>query len=336
MTQQQRDIDQGATKDTRLSDATREFRDHVITGLRSSPKFISSRYFYDAEGDRLFQKIMACEDYYVTRAEDEILREQVAEVLQALSGGRSRFDLIELGAGDGAKTKHLLRHALQQGTRLRYRPTDISAHALQELESSLKKELPELQVKGEQGEYFEVIGRSFVERGTPTAVMLLGSNIGNLPHERAVVLLKGMADQLGPDDRFLVGFDRKKDPAVILRAYNDREGHTREFNLNLLRRMNRELGTDFHLDRFIHAPIYDPGSGQAKSFLVSTREQEVQLPGEEAPFHFAPWEAIQTEMSQKYDEAMIAALAEGAGLRVAARFTDSKELFTDVMFARKG
>lgn len=333
---EQRNTGKEVAANAHVSETTREFREHVIGGLRSSPKRISSRYFYDAEGDRLFQQIMACEDYYVTRAEDEILREQADAVLRALTNGRDGVDLIELGAGDGAKTKHLLRHTLQQGRLLRYRPTDISIHALQELERALKKEMPALQVHGEQGEYFEVIQRDLVERGTPSAVMLLGSNIGNLPHDRAVVLLKGVADQLGPDDRFLVGFDRKKNPAVILRAYNDREGHTREFNLNLLRRMNRELGTDFQVERFIHVPIYDPGSGQAKSFLVSTCEQEVHLPGEGTPFHFAPWEAIQTEMSQKYDEAMIMALAEGAGLRIAARFTDSKELFTDVVFARKG
>lgn len=333
---QQRDTGRTKAKAPPVADRVEVFRQHVITGLRAPYKWISSRYFYDAEGDRLFQKIMASADYYVTRAEDEILREQAAAVLLALGAGHHGFDLIELGAGDGAKTKHLLRHAMQEGRALRYRPTDISTHALKELERALKQEMPALQVHGEQGEYFEVIKRNFVERGTPSAVMLLGSNIGNLPHDRAVVLLRGVADQLGPDDRFLVGFDRKKDPAVILRAYNDREGHTRAFNLNLLRRMNRELGTDFQVERFIHAPIYDPGSGQAKSFLVSICEQEVHLPGEETPFHFAPWEAIQTEMSQKYDEAMIVVLAEGAGLRIAARFTDGKELFTDVVFARKG
>lgn len=332
---QQGDIGTAGTRDLSPEGEVARFREHVISGLGASPKRLSSRYFYDAEGDRLFQKIMACEDYYVTRAEDEVLREQAPDVLQALSGGRNGLDLVELGAGDGAKTKHLLRRALQEGRTLRYRPTDISAHALHGLELALGMEMPALAVRGEQGEYFEVIRRGFVEHGIPTAVMLLGSNIGNLPHGRAQVLLKGVADQLGAGDRFLVGFDRKKDPAVILRAYNDREGHTRAFNLNLLRRMNRELGMDFNLERFIHAPVYDPGSGQAKSFLVSTCQQEVHLPGQGEPFRFRAWEAVQTEMSQKYDDAMIGALAQGAGLRIVARFTDSRGLFSDVVFARR-
>ncbi|MCO6481594.1 MAG: L-histidine N(alpha)-methyltransferase [Flavobacteriales bacterium] len=332
---QQGDIGTAGTRDLSLEREATRFREDVISGLGTSPKRLSSRYFYDAEGDRLFQKIMACEDYYVTRAEDEVLREQAPDVLQALSGGRNGLDLVELGAGDGAKTKHLLRRALQEGRTLRYRPTDISAHALRGLELALGREMPALAVCGEQGEYFELIRRGFVERGTPTAVMLLGSNIGNLPHERARVLLKGVADQMAPDDRFLVGFDRKKDPAMILRAYNDREGHTRAFNLNLLHRMNRELGMDFNPERFIHAPVYDPGSGQAKSFLVSTCQQEVHLPGQGEPFRFRAWEAVQTEMSQKYDDAMIGALAQDAGLRIAARFTDGRGLFSDVVFARR-
>lgn len=314
--------------------ATERFRRDAIDGLRAAPKRIASRYFYDAEGDCLFQKIMTCADYYVTRAEDEVLRARADEILDALTNGRKEFDLIELGAGDGTKTKHLLRRALQIGMVPRYRPVDISNHALQELERSLKNELPFLSVDGEQGEYFEWTGREFMRRDRVNVVLLLGSNIGNLPHERAVVLLRGVADQMGPADRFLVGFDRKKDPAVVLRAYDDRDGYTRAFNLNLLHRMNRELGTDFRIDRFLHAPIYDPCSGQAKSFLVSVCAQTVRMAGVQDPFHFRAWETIETEISQKYDDAMIEALAAGAGLRIAARFTDRKNWFSDVVFAR--
>ncbi|MEZ4806138.1 MAG: L-histidine N(alpha)-methyltransferase [Flavobacteriales bacterium] len=314
-------------------EATAAFRRDVIEGLTQVPKRIGSRYFYDAEGDRLFQAIMASPDYYVTRAEEEILRDQTDAVLEALVNGHARFSLFELGAGDGTKTKHLLRRALDQGRDPLYRPIDISEHVLDELGTALKKELPTLRFQAEQGEYFEAIRRTFTDPGEAKAVIFLGSNIGNLTRERAIELLKGVGDHLGPNDRFLVGFDRKKDPAIILRAYNDRAGITRDFNLNLLRRMNRELGTDFDLDGFVHAPVYCPATGRALSYIVSTRDQVVHMPGVDAPIAFKAWEALHTEISQKYDRTMIEDLAHHAGLRITATFTDDKGYFTDVVFA---
>lgn len=313
--------------------ATEEFRAHVLEGLAGMPKRISSRYFYDAEGDRLFQLIMASPDYYVTRAEDEILREQTGAVLHALVNGHGKFSLFELGAGDGAKTRHLLRHALEQGRDPLYRPIDISRNVLDQLERRLKKELPTLRFQAEQGEYFEAIERGFTDPSEPKAVLFLGSNIGNLDGDRAVALLKGVAEYLGPNDRFLVGFDRKKDPATIRRAYNDRQGHTSAFNLNLLHRINTELGADFKVDKFIHTPEYDPCSGRALSYIVSTCDQEVHIPGAERAFHFKAWEALHTEISQKYDAAMIGDLAKHSGLYITEHFTDGKGHFTDVVFA---
>lgn len=313
--------------------STDDFRTHVLAGLTGTPKKLSSRFFYDAEGDRLFQRIMASEDYYVTRAEDEILREQTDDVLQALANGHKQFSLFELGAGDGAKTRHLLRRALEQGRDPLYRPIDISQNVLEQLGRRLKKELPALRYHAEQGEYFEAIKRGFSDPSEPKAVLFLGSNIGNLDRERAIALLKGVAQYLGPNDRFLVGFDRKKDPATIRQAYNDREGHTSAFNLNLLHRINRELGADFNVEKFIHTPVYDPCTGRALSYIVSTCDQEVHIPGADKPVHFKAWEALHTEISQKYDDAMIEDLATHAGLRITERFTDSKGYFTDVVFA---
>ena len=319
--------------DTTTDTATEQFRTHVIRGLQLKEKKISSRYFYDDEGNRLFQKIMASPDYYVPRAEEEILRDQTDAVLAALINGHEQFSLFELGAGDGTKTKHLLRAALDKGKQPTYLPIDISEHVLEELGDALKEEFPTLQYEPMQGEYFDAIKRGFSDRPGPKAVLFLGSNIGNLDRKQAIALLKGVSEHLGPNDRFLVGFDRKKDPATILRAYNDREGHTREFNLNLLRRMNTELGADFNVDRFIHAPVYDPLSGRALSYIVSTTEQTVIIPGADGPIHFEAWEALHTEISQKYDKPMIDDLAAHAGLRRTATFTDSKEYFRCVVFA---
>lgn len=314
-------------------DGTEQFRHDVIKGLGQEQKAIRSRYFYDAEGDRIFQRIMASPDYYVTRAEEEIFRERAGELLGALVGERKNFELLELGAGDGTKTKHLLRQALDEEREPVYRPVDISAHVLDELGASLHKEMPTLQFKPLVAEYFQALQELPRIQEHPKAVLFLGSNIGNLDRTRAVNLLAGIAKHMGPMDRLLVGFDLKKDPATVLRAYNDSEGHTRAFNLNLLRRINRELGADFDLKHYIHAPVYDPATGRALSYIVSTRDQVVRIPGAAYPIHFRKWEALHTEISQKYDLPMIEDLAHAAGLSITATFTDSKGHFSDVVFA---
>lgn len=313
--------------------AVDEFRSHVIQGLNSEPKRIASRYFYDAEGDLIFQRIMAAPEYYLTRAEEEILREQTEAVLQALCGSSRSFDLVELGAGDGTKTKHLLRKALATGRKPVYRPIDISPHVLEQLGTALRQELPELRFEPIVAEYFQALKQLSSEKEQPKAILFLGSNIGNLDRTRAIAMLRGIAEELSASDRLMIGFDLKKDPDTIRSAYNDKGGHTRDFNLNLLKRMNRELGCDADPSKFMHAPMYDPADGCAKSYLLSTCDQVLHLPGADAPIALRKWEAIHTEISQKYDPHMIQDLAESAGLRITAEFTDSKGHFTDVVFA---
>lgn len=313
--------------------ATEQFRADVIHGLEQQSKRISSRYFYDAEGDRIFQRIMDAPEYYLTRAEEEILRDQTDALLNALVGEERDFDLYELGAGDGTKTKHLLRRALEQERDPIYRPIDISAHVLDELGAALTTELPRLRFEPMVAEYFQALRELPRTASRPKVILFLGSNIGNLDRDHAIAMLKGVAKRLGPMDRFLIGFDLKKDPATILRAYNDAGGHTRDFNLNLLHRMNRELGADFKPEHYIHAPVYDPATGRALSYIVSTCNQVVRIPGATYPIHFRKWEALHTEISQKYDSAMIEDLAEASGLRITAQFTDTQGHFSDVVFA---
>ncbi len=313
--------------------AEAEFRAHVLEGLGSEPKRISSRYFYDAQGDLIFQRIMAAPEYYLTRAEEEILRDQTDAVLNALCGTTGSFDLVELGAGDGTKTKHLLRHALATGRTPVYRPIDISPHVLEQLGDSLRQEMPDMRFEPIVAEYFQALQQLSSTKGQPKAILFLGSNIGNLDRTRAITMLRGIVEHLASGDRLMIGFDLKKDPDTIRSAYNDAGGHTRDFNLNLLTRMNRELGCDADLSKFMHAPMYDPASGCAKSHLLSTCDQVLHIPGAEAPIALRKWEAIHTEISQKYDSHMIQDLAESAGLRITAKFTDSKGHFTDVVFA---
>ena len=309
-----------------------QFRASVIDGLGATEKWLSSRYFYDTEGDLIFQKIMEMPEYYLTRAEEEIFLRQTDALIDALVDDRQEFDLIELGAGDGIKTHHLLRRMLERNRHPFYRPIDISANALQKLAETLRREMPNLHYRGEQGEYFDVLKRASRNPGVPRLVLFLGSNIGNLPRPRAIELLCLTEALLGPADRVLVGFDLKKDPHVILRAYDDPQGHTRDFNLNLLRRINRELGGDFNPGKFIHTAVYNPMQGSALSYLVSTHEQVVHIAGAERPFHFRAWESIHTELSQKYDVTMIEDMASEAGLRIQKIFFDQRNYFADVVF----
>jgi L-histidine Nalpha-methyltransferase len=309
------------------------FRRHVIEGLLAAEKRISSAYLYDATGDRIFQSIMASPDYYVSRCEAEIFRTHSSAITRALAEDVEQFELLELGAGDASKTTRLLRKWCSKGARPVYRPADISSNILDELRRKLSQEMQGLQVDPVQGEYFDILER-LPEPGAMHRVLLfLGSSIGNLEREEAVRLMRRMACRMGSTDRLMIGFDLKKDPRIIRRAYDDRAGLTREFNINLLHRINRELGADLHIDLFRHEPVYDPFEGKALSYLVSTQEQQVNIPGAPGPILLQPWEAIHTETSQKYDLQMIDAMADSAGLQVISTFLDRRSYFADVVMA---
>jgi L-histidine Nalpha-methyltransferase len=288
-----------------------EFSKDILTGLRGAPKRLSSKYFYDEEGDALFRKIMELPEYYLTRAEASLLETHKETLRLAL--GPQALDIIEPGAGSGEKTKILLRHFLERQSDCRYLPIDISQNALDLLSASLRRELPGLEVQGLAGDYFNKLHDLPFEPGRRKLVLFLGSNIGNFPGPEAEALLRHISDGLAPGDFLLIGFDLKKDPAVILAAYDDAAGVTRDFNLNLLTRINRELGGNFRLEAFRHWATYNPLTGACKSYLVSLKTQTVRLEALGADIHFRAWEAIHMELSQKYDLDMAAALAAGAG-----------------------
>ncbi|MDQ3100480.1 MAG: L-histidine N(alpha)-methyltransferase, partial [Bacteroidota bacterium] len=200
----------------------------------------------------------------------------------------------------------LLREWMANGVTPTYRPIDISANALRMIRTLMAEKLPGLTVQGIQGDNLEVLTH-LSKAEVPRTFLFLGSNIGNMGYDSAVELMRSIRQKMNASDRLMIGFDLKKDPRRILKAYDDDAGITREFNLNLLRRINRELGADFKVECFEHAPSYDPKTGKAESHLVSTVEQEVRIPGSPDRIHFHTWEAIHTETSQKYDTAMIKA-----------------------------
>lgn len=306
----------------------------MIGGLEATEKYITSKFFYDDAGSRIFQKIMQMPEYYPTNCETEILENHKQSIGTLFCNNCCSVDLVELGAGDGQKTRILIRELLGRQVNFRYIPVDISKSAVEGLENSLQREFPMLTVEPLIGDYFRMLENLSETYPNPKVVMFLGSNLGNLNREQSISFLSNISRSMLDNDRFFIGLDLKKDPGVIRRAYDDPHGYTREFNLNLLVRLNRELGADFNTDHFIHAPSYDPADGAARSYLVSTEEQEVFFAALDKTILFEKGERIYTEMSQKYDLEMIADMAEKSGFEIVENFFDRRKYFINSIWKK--
>ena len=311
------------------------FEEEVYEGLTAFPKYLSSKWFYDKKGDKLFQQIMDLPEYYLTGSELSIIEENKIN-LSKLFATAEGFDLVELGAGDGKKTKILLQELENSKSKFTYKPVDISQNVLDELEEDVLKKWPQLNIQTEQGTYFDILNKlSKRKKDRKMVILVLGSNIGNLSHKHAVEFLKTIQQSMHKDDLLFMGFDQKKNPEVILNAYNDSQGITEAFNKNLLFRINNELGGNFDLEKFKHWPVYNPENGTTKSFLVSTTDQTVKIQKLNLDIHFAAWESIHTEISQKYDDDIVNWLAQESGLQIEIKYSDSKNYFTDYIFKVK-
>lgn len=305
------------------------FRKDVVRGLASDQKYLSSKYFYDEKGSRIFQEIMQLEEYYLPECETEILVQQSGQILNQIHF--DELDVIELGAGDGTKTVVFLEKAVQMGKEITYFPMDISADILVVNQQHVRKRLKDLAVVPLAGDYFVTI-KELKRREKPRLVMFMGSNIGNYQGEKAIEFIRFINDFLNPGDFFLMGVDLKKNPHVIRAAYNDEGGVTKRFNLNLLERINRELGGDFELKAFEHYGVYNPLDGEALSFLVSLEDQDVHIGNQ--TFHFDEYETIHTEISQKYSLKELDQMAVKTGFSWDRHFTDSKGYYSLSLFRK--
>ena len=292
----------------------KSFRDDVVAGLSAPQKFLSPKYFYDASGSRLFERICRLPEYYVTRAELALTRRHLAAIARFAGRG---CQLIEYGSGEGVKSRLLIRAAHPAV----YVPIDISQDALDDAARRLAREFPGLRIHPLLGDFSRPIDIP-VRRGMPSVVYFPGSTIGNLTPEEAHAFL---SMSRGIAARMLVGVDLKKDPAVLHAAYNDSRGVTAAFNLNLLVRINRELGANFDLRRWRHYAFYNPAQGRIEMHLVSMGEQKVAL-GKHR-FDFASGETIHTENSYKYSLDGFRELAAKAGFSSTKVWTDRRELF---------
>ena len=290
------------------------FREDVVAGLSAPRKSLPPKYFYDAAGSRLFARICRLPEYYLTRAELALTRRHLAAIARFAGRG---CQLIEFGSGEGLKTRLLVR-ALRPSL---YVPVDISADALHAAARRLEREFPWLAVAPVLGDFSRPL-RIPATRRSRSVVYFPGSTIGNLTPEEAHAFLsmsRGLAA------RMLVGVDLKKDPALLHAAYNDAAGVTAAFNLNLLARINRELGADFEPRRFRHYAFYNPAAGRIEMHLVALQAHRVRVAGHR--FAFAAGETLHTENSYKYSLEEFRGLAAGAGFRSAKVWTDRKGLF---------
>lgn len=311
-----------------------QFKKDVEQGLGAFPKTLPSKYFYDKKGDELFVRIMNLPEYYLTRAEFEIFKEQSEELIQALEiTPKQHFELIELGPGDGTKTKELLKVLNQGDYQFDYLPIDISQNALDQLEQNLSEELPGVSVRKKQGDYFTMLA-SLRESHHPKVLFFLGSNIGNMTDRQAAEFIYKLGSNLLPDDKLFLGVDLIKSANIVLPAYNDPTGLTRAFNLNLLSRINSELGGDFDINRFSHQPEYTVENGIAISYLVSKVEQTVTLNGSSQIFKFSQGEKILTEISRKYDDEIINKIIRNTDFQITHKLTDRNGYFADYILKR--
>ncbi len=306
-----------------------EFGMAVLTGLSSTPKTISSKFFYDDYGSELFKKITGAPDYYVTSTEFSILK-QLASTLPALIGGNT-IDIIELGAGDGHKSKLLIDGFLDFDFKVNYYPVDISEQAMLFLQNNFT-ESSKLEVHGVVADYFTGLSHLRALSNNRQLVLFLGSTIGNFDRTQTEDFLRRIWKSMNPEDFILIGFDQKKDIPVLNKAYNDSEGFTERFNLNLLTRINRELGGNFLIQKFKHYGFYNPLKGAMESHLVSLEEQEVTIRDLKKTFRFSKFESIHLEYSFKFLPSEIDVLCRETGFTGVGHFKDEKAWFVDSLW----
>jgi dimethylhistidine N-methyltransferase len=315
------------TTDSRaLADA---FAEDVDRGLSADPKYLSCIYLYDYRGSLLFERICNLPEYYLTRKETWILERYSKEIASFMPAGAL---LVELGSGSCTKAQYVIDELLMRNDRVVYSPIDISRKMLRESATALLDQYDDLEIISIAAEYREGLRRLGDRNGEPKLIIWLGSSIGNFMPSEAAAFLSGIAESMSTGDLLLVGFDMEKESGVLERAYDDAEGVTAEFNLNLLARINRELGGRFDLDRFTHRAVYNREARRMEMYLVSTGRQQVRIDRLGRSYAFREGERVHTENSHKFSAESIDLLARRAGLEPLDRWLDPDGYFSLVLF----
>ena len=307
----------------------KSFAHDVQQGLDSKLKYIPSTYLYDEDGSRIFQEIMDMPEYYLTDCETEILKNHKEDILSYI--GKRPFRLIELGAGDGRKTHILLDFFQNAKADFEYVPVDISQGAMLGLLDSIKNNFPNLKTKGMICEYEQAL-KILGGGDTLNVVLFLGSSLGNFNADQARHFCRQLNSCLSLEDLLLLGMDLVKDPDILFQAYNDPQGITKRFNLNLLKRMNKDLDSCFDTNLFHHHVTYDPIQQAVKSYLLSQKKQSIRIKKLDQEFPFEAWEPIHTEDSWKYNFKDIKEIAKQSNFNVLHSFTDHRSYFTNTLW----
>ena len=297
----------------------------VRRGLSAQPKRFLPKYFYDELGSQLFEAICLLPEYYLTRAENEILDRYADEIISSVAGPAT---LIEMGSGSASKTRLIIEALLRKQSELLFMPVDISATALENSSRILLQSYPRLRIEAYAADYFAALSDLQHKPRTRTLALFLGSNISNFDADEALKFLRALRQVLNEGDALLLGADLKKDKAVLEAAYNDALGVTAAFNLNVLERINRELGGEFDLRAFAHRAVYNQTAGRVEIYIESTRQQTVVISKLDMQVQFAEGEQIHTENSYKYDLVDIGKLAEATGFTRAQTWQDRAQQFS--------
>ena len=306
-----------------------EFAEDVRRGLSSSPKQLFPKYLYDSLGSRLFDAICHVDEYYPTRAENEILTRHAHEMVAGIPDCRT---LIELGSGSADKTRSIIEAMLHRQTELLFIPVDISVSALEKSSRALLAAYPSLQIEAYAADYLDGLAAMQPLPSGPALMLFLGSNIGNFEKADALNFLLAIRRMLRPGDALLLGADLKKDRATLEAAYNDALGVTRAFIVNELARINRELGANFDLWAFGLRSVYNEEAGCVEVFLESLRAQSVTISGLEMSITFAAGEWIHMEHSFKFDADGLVEMGLQSGFGLEKTWLDSKGLFSSNLF----
>ena len=293
--------------------------DDVRRGLSAPAKWLYCKYFYDSSGSDLFEQICELPEYYLTRAETALLKEHAQAIVDLCP---SPLELVELGSGSARKTRRLIEACLRRQVSLTYCPIDIAADALRDASRALLVDYPTLHVTGLVGEYADGLNYLAAREGPPRLVVFLGSTVGNFDEEELSAFLALVRRSVRAQDRFLLGFDLLKDPMRLIAAYDDAQGVTARFNLNLLTRINRGLGADFDPDGFQHRAVFNGQHGRIEMHLVSLRSQTVHIRALDREVSFAEGEAIHTENCYKHSREGMRAILARHGFEVVRAFTD--------------
>ena len=310
-----------------------DFAGDVRAGLTARPRRLPCLYFYDERGSRLFEEICELPEYYLTRTERALLESHADELAAGLGGP---VDLVDLGSGNSGKTRLVIESLLRRQGRLRFIPVDISSSMLRDSSLALVETYPGLEVLAVAAEYQDGLDYLEASGGPPRLVLWLGSNVGNFTPPEAVRFLRRLGGSMRPGDALLIGIDLRKDPADLVAAYDDAAGVTARFNLNLLARVNRELGGRFDLDAFAHEARWNESEGRIEMHLRSLRRQSVRIEALGLDLSFAEGETIHTENSCKYSLPGIEALAAEAGFAIGRQWLDDESRFSLTLMTAAG